>query len=115
MSEPTPTTEFWAIVEIYGHTKIAGLVTEQVIAGQGFIRVDVPDLLAAGPYQAQPSFTRLYGANAIYSITPVSQELALQAAQSMRVRPVNVYIAPLLAEHIQDGDEDHGDELDYDT
>lgn len=109
MSEPTAFTEFWAIVEIYGHTKIAGLVTEQVIAGQGFIRVDVPDLPEAGPYKAQASFTRLYGANAIYSITPVSEEIALQAAQSMRVHPVNVYFTPLLAEHVQDSDEDENE------
>lgn len=116
MSEPAATTEFWAIVEIYGHTKIAGLVTEQVIAGQGFIRVDVPDLPAAGPYRAQEKFTRLYGANAIYSITPVSEEIALQAAQSMRVKPVNVYVAPLLTERIQEDDnDDYDDELDYDT
>lgn len=113
MSEPTATTEFWAIVEIYGHTKIAGLVTEQVLAGQGFLRVDVPDLPAAGPYKEQAGFSRFYGANAIYSITPVSQEIALQVAQSMRVKPVNVYITPLLAEHVSGGDDD--DELDYDT
>lgn len=114
MTEPTATTEFWAIVEIYGHTKIAGLVTEQVIAGQGFIRVDVPDLPEAGPYKAQPKFTRLYGANAIYSITPVSEEIAMQAAQSMRIKPVNIYITPLLAEHVRnDGEDDPGDEEDY--
>lgn len=33
---------FWAIVELFGHARIAGRVTEQVIAGQGFIRADVP-------------------------------------------------------------------------
>ena len=39
-----PTFECFALVEIFGHTRIAGKVTEQVIAGTGFVRVDVPEL-----------------------------------------------------------------------
>jgi hypothetical protein len=88
-----PVFETWAIVELFGHSRIAGRVTEQVIAGHGFIRVDVPDLPAGGHYQAVPGFSKLYGAAAIYSITPVTQDYAMAAAQSMRVEPVNIYIA----------------------
>lgn len=54
--------DVWAVVELFGHQRIAGRVTEQVIAGQGFIRVDVP---AIGN---QSGFTRLFGSGAIYSI-----------------------------------------------
>jgi hypothetical protein len=105
--------ETFAIVEIFGHTRIAGRVSEQIIAGNGFLRVDVPELPAAGRYPMQPAFTRLYGTAAIYSITPVSEEIAMQAAQSMRVRPVDVYIAvPQLAEALDDDDYDI--EKDYD-
>ena len=35
---------FWAIVEIFGHQRIAGFLSEQTIGGQSFVRVDVPDL-----------------------------------------------------------------------
>lgn len=64
-----------------------------IIGGQGFVRVDVPELPASNGFEGQPAFTRLYGAGAIYSITPVSEEIAVAAAGGMRVRPVNVYLA----------------------
>ena len=76
------------IVELFGHQKIAGKVTEQVIAGQGFIRVDVP------PTKRHPAFTRLFGSGAIYSITPVTEEIANSAAESIWIEPVTVYVAP---------------------
>ena len=118
----TDAFDTFCIVELFGHQRIAGRVTEQVIAGQGFVRVDVPELPAASRYQAQPAFTRLYGPNAIYAITPVSEEVALRAAQSMRVVPVNVYIAvPQLEAHngpewddepdLEDDDDDSGDDF----
>jgi hypothetical protein len=42
MEETTPKFHSWAIVELFGHNQLAGLVTEQTIAGQSFIRIDVP-------------------------------------------------------------------------
>lgn len=62
--------ECWAVVEVFGHQQLSGKVTEQTIAGQGFIRVDVPDL------PDQPGFTRMFGPGAIYSIIPTTQEIA---------------------------------------
>ena len=96
------TFENFCIVELFGHQKIAGKVTEQVIAGQGFIRVDVP------PTKRTSQFTRLYGSGAIYSITPVSEEIAIAAAEQIYVEPVSVYIAPSHQLPIDDDD----DELD---
>ena len=78
----------WAIVEIFGHERLAGEVSEARIGGCAFVRVDVP---AIG---TQPAFTRLYGEKAIYSITPVEESLARRAAEGMQVRPVNVYLLP---------------------
>jgi hypothetical protein len=79
----------WAIVELFGHSKIAGRVTEQQIAGGAFLRVDVPDL------DGRPGFTRFYGAGAIYSITPVDEAIARRAAGALNPRPVTVYGAVL--------------------
>lgn len=87
MTNQIPTFDIFAIVELFGHSRIAGRVTEQVIAGQGFVRVDVPELPSRG------AFTRLFGPGAIYSITPVNEQTACAAAQSMQVEPVNVYLA----------------------
>jgi len=94
----------YCIVELFGHQKIAGRVTEQVIGGQSFVRVDVPQI------NGQPAFTRMFGSGAIYSITPVSEEIATQAASSIFVQPVTVYTAPA-SRQIETGD-DEDDDLD---
>jgi hypothetical protein len=113
----------WCIVELFGHTRLAGRVTEQTIAGAGLIRVDVPGLPATKFNPEQPGFTRLIGPGAIYSITPVSEEIAVRAAQSMRVQAVSVYLeVPQLEggpkwddpDDLRDGDVDEVDEDDDD-
>lgn len=43
MSEQAPERfEQWAILELMGHRRLAGMVTEQTIAGAAFLRIDVP-------------------------------------------------------------------------
>jgi hypothetical protein len=79
----------WAIVELFGHNTIAGMVSEQSIGGASFVRVDVPQI-----DDQHPAFTKLYGAAAIYAMTPVTEEHARAAAHHIRVRPVQVYILP---------------------
>lgn len=81
-----PTFEQWAIVELFGHQQIAGMVTEQVIAGQGFVRVDVP----AGP--DREAFTRMFGTGAIYSIIPTTEEVATMFAARNVARPISPYM-----------------------
>ncbi|MCC6192080.1 MAG: hypothetical protein IT318_23875 [Anaerolineales bacterium] len=100
----------WAIVEIFGHERLAGEVSEQTIAGAGFIRVDVPAVDGA------PAFTRFYGDKAIYSITPVDEQTARRAALAMRARPVTVYLAPALPPGPETPDHyrDAGPLVDYD-
>ena len=78
--------EAWAIVEIFGHQTFAGKVTEQVIGGASFVRVDVPMVNGSDP------FTKFFGASAIYSITPVSEELARKAVTACHSEPLLVYI-----------------------
>jgi hypothetical protein len=97
----------WCIVEIFGNQKIAGRVSEHVIAGHGFIRVDVPDT------EGQPAFTRLFGPTAIYSMTPVSEDIARAAVDAIRSRPVTVYIGTSRQiEAPADGEDDLEDEED---
>lgn len=81
----TETFEAHAIVELFGHQKIAGKVTEQTIGGCHFLRVDVP------AFEDSPAITKLYTQGAIYGMTFVSEPIARAAAQSYRVTPVNVY------------------------
>ena len=79
----------WAIVEIFGHTQIAGKVTEATIGGCAFVRIDVPE---CGEHKA---FTKFYGNGAIYSMTPCSEEAALVALTHIRPSPVNVWMPEL--------------------
>ncbi len=88
MSE-TESFDSWAIIELFGHSRIAGRVSEQTIGSQSFIRVDVPEI------DGTPAFTRFFGNGAIYSITPVSEEVARLAAKRMQVQPIRIYMPEL--------------------
>lgn len=81
----------WCIIEIFGHQRLAGRVTEEQIGGQSFIRVDVPAVDGAA------AFTKLYGPGAIYSITPTTEELVRAALPRLRPEPVSIYIPRLAA------------------
>ena len=107
-----PTFECFALVEIFGHTRIAGKVTEQVIAGTGFIRIDVPALPANKYNPATEPMTRFYGPSAIYSITPMDEATMMAAAHALRVAPDSMYIAmPMLEKEDDDGED--GDDKDF--
>lgn len=84
--------EGWCVVELFGHQQIAGMVTEQTIAGQGFIRVDVPET------SGRPGYSRMFGAGSIYSIIPTSEEIATNAAARLDTRPIAPYLLTPAAE-----------------
>lgn len=96
--EQEPKFESWAIVEVMGHNTFAGKVTEQVVAGQGFIRVDVPEVPEdpnCSWRKPQPAFTKLIGPGSIYAITPCSEQVAKVAAGRVRVQPVEMLDIPV--------------------
>lgn len=78
----------WALVEVMGHSRYAGRVTEQAIGGCNFVRVDVP------AFEGSPAFTKLLGQSSIFAITPVTEQVAKGMAQQFRNSPVNVYDLP---------------------
>lgn len=80
--------EQWAIVEVMGHQRYAGYVTEQAIGGTSFVRVDVP---RTGDMLDQQEFTTYLGAAAIFRMTPVSEEIARRVAATVRAAPVHVW------------------------
>ncbi len=103
--------EAWAIVEIFGHQKLAGRISEFALGGCNFVRVDVPELPArkkVGYREAvalQPAFTKLYGQGAIYSITLVAESVARAAAEAIRPEPISVYIPTSGQAEIEAGDD----------
>jgi hypothetical protein len=68
-----------------GRVVFAGLVTEQIIGGQSFVRLDVP---AMGE---QPAFTKFFGSGAIYCITPCDQTTARIAVERLGSRPIDLW------------------------
>ena len=85
----------WALVELFGHQKIVGKVSEASLAGGAFLRVDVP------AFNGQPAFTRFYGPGAIYSINPVTEEIARGLMTQYRNEPVSRFELPQLAEKVE--------------
>lgn len=75
----------WGIVDVLGHQRYVGRVTEQVIAGTGFVRVDVPATAKV------PAWTKLIGTGSIYAITPVSEEIALAMAENRQAEPIQAF------------------------
>ncbi len=78
----------WAIVDVMGHQRFVGKVSEQVIAGQGFVRVDIPAT------STTPAWTKLIGTASIYAITPVSEEIARGLNIKRPNAPVQAYELP---------------------
>lgn len=69
----------YAIVEVMGHRSFAGLVTEHIVAGKGFVRIDVPEDRTVG-YAVVPAYTKIFGTDAIYCISPCSEDAARKCA-----------------------------------
>lgn len=65
--------ESFAIVEIMGHRVAAGRVTEQMVAGKPLLRVE------SLPPEGQDPTVQLYGADAIFCITPCTEDQARRA------------------------------------
>lgn len=82
MEQATSQIDFFAIIELMGHQKIAGKVTEQPIAGTNMLRVDVPKI------GSQPAFTRYIGGSGIYAINPCTEEVLHAFLKSNQPTPV---------------------------
>lgn len=85
---PASRFETWAIVEIMGHQKFAGFLTEETIAGSGMLRLDVPE------FPPLKGFTRYFNTASVYSITPTSEELARQVGEGLQRQPMSLYELP---------------------
>lgn len=104
--------EQWAVVEIMGHRRFAGFVSEQTVGGTSFVRVDVPDVTVNA--ETLPAFTKLFGAGSIYAITICTEETARAFAASIRERAFSTYEAPRLPALSHQSDDDCDCEDDFD-
>jgi len=77
-AEDRPVFDEWAVVELLGHTTLAGRCTEETIAGAGVLRIEVPAT------NDTPAFRRYVGPKALYSITPCSEYEAYRLAARLK-------------------------------
>jgi hypothetical protein len=76
-----PPFEAWAIVELMGHRRLAGKVSEQRIAGATLLRIDVP--------RGSGFTTTFYGSTAIFSLTPTTEDVVRAVALHSQPEPVS--------------------------
>lgn len=101
----------WCILELLGHRRMAGKVSEVELAGARFLRIDVPES------SGEQALTQYYGAQSVYCLTPVTEAVARAVALNSRPAPVSRYEMPVLVEQVgpergrpRDTIEDMGDD-----
>lgn len=110
----------WCVIELMGHRKLAGLLSEATLAGGSFLRIDVclPD--DGQPTDGQERFedsdgaplrriaSQFYGPQSVYAITPTSRETCLAVARRNQPAPVARWELAEQAEprHLVDGEAD---------
>jgi hypothetical protein len=73
------TLDTWAVIELLGHRRLAGRVTETQIAGHGFLRLDIP---------SDPAVTQYVAPGSVYALTPTTEEIARTFARRARPEPI---------------------------
>ena len=74
----------WMVLEIMGHRKVAGLVTEEERFGAVMCRVDIPN-------NAREYTTQYYHASSVFCATPINETDARKLARHWRPEPFGKY------------------------
>lgn len=98
------TFEGWAILELMGHRRLGGHLSEATIAGGAFIRIDVPSPDDKG------NATQFYSPSAVYCVTPTTEETARAVAKLAQPAPVNRWELPQLPAATEYSDHDDHEE-----
>jgi len=89
--------ESWAVIELMGHQKISGKVTEHKFGNQSMLRVDVPAV------NGRDGVTKIIAVNAVYAINPVSEQMATEYAAVIKAAPLQSWdIASIFEQRIQE-------------
>ena len=77
--------ESWAILELMGHRKLAGMVKTESLGGMPFIRIDV--------YSSDEKIelTQFYNPSSIYCITPTTKDLSLKFTKNNYQQPFHTF------------------------
>lgn len=103
MADAKVAFETWAVVELMGHVRLAGRLTEENLFGSALGRIDIP--VGDG---TDEFITQYFGGGSVYRITPVSEEAARQVAR--HARPAPIYRLELTAGRTEPDYEDFDNE-----
>lgn len=79
------TFNHWALIEVFGHEQYAGHVSIEKVGEGAMLRLEVPEA------NGLPGFVKFLNQSSVFSITPVSEEYALEMAASLNKQPVKGY------------------------
>ena len=82
------TFDQWCVLELMGHRRLAGRVTEAALAGGAFLRIDV-----YGEDEEAPAIaTQFYSPSSVYAITPASEAVCRRYTEARgAAEPVSHY------------------------
>lgn len=86
MPEQTETFDSWAVVELMGHVRMAGRLTEEERFGGKMGRLDVPD--------GDRFVTTFFTASSVYRITLTTEDVARSVAAQNKPQPVHRWELP---------------------
>jgi hypothetical protein len=102
---PSEPFDSWAIVELMGHVKMAGRLTEEERFGSKLGRLDVP--------RGEDFGTIFFNAASVYRITACTEEVARAVAARNQPEPIHQWEMPRQLERpdvpIRDDDDDDYD------
>jgi len=91
--------EGYAIVELMGHKRLAGYVSEAELAGSSFLRVDVEK-------SSGDKVTQYYSPGAVYCITPSSEDTVRGLLRLNSPEPVSRWELPSTENYPEPDDDD---------
>ena len=91
--------DVWAIVELMGHVRLAGKLTEEEKFGSKLGRLDIP-------HGETGCITQYFGGGSVYRITIVTEAVARQVSKGTTPAPVNPWDYPIRELQRLDRDED---------
>ena len=92
-------SDVWAIVELMGHVRLAGKLSEEEKFGSKIGRLDIP--------QEEGFITQYFGGGSVYRITIVTEAVARHECRKTTYAPVSAWDFPKMIaapKPVDDGD-----------
>lgn len=102
MTEENKGYDGWAILELLGHVRLAGRVTEESHFGAALGRIDIPTI--------DGYTTQYFGGGSIYRLTPTTEAIARGVALHNQPMPVRTWELPKPSQIVANQDADDDDD-----